>query len=100
MKNIKLFEDFLNEAKDLSYWKDYAEGHHQSPKWMSDEVKNISDIPKLVDRVILHDQAEAEIPFDISAKSEKELVKLATDYFKQFKTINGNVISAMLFQGA
>lgn len=88
-----------NEAKDLSYWKDYAEGHHSSPKWYSDEVKSASEIAKLVDKVIKNDQAEAEIPFEIDAKDEKALVKLATDYFNQFKTINGNVISAMIFQG-
>jgi hypothetical protein len=89
-----------NEAKDLSYWKDYAEGHHSSPKWYSDEVKSASEIAKLVDKVIKNDQAEAEIPFEIDAKDEKALVKMATDYFNQFKTINGNVISAMIFQGA
>lgn len=89
-----------NEAKDMAYWKEYAEGHHSSPKWYNDEVKNASEIAKLVDKVIKNDQAEAEIPFDVDAKDEKALVKMATDYFKQFKTINGNVISAMLFQGA
>ena len=89
-----------NEAKDLSYWKDYAEGHHQSPKWYSDEVKSASEITKLVDKVIKFEQSEAEIPFEIDAKDEKALVKLATDYFNQFKTINGNVISAMIFQEA
>ena len=89
-----------NEAKDMSYWKDYAEGHHQSPKWYSDEVKNASEIAKLVDKVIKNDQAEADIPFDIDAKDEKTLVKMATDYLKQFKTINGKVISAMISQGA
>ena len=98
MKHIHSFEGFLNEGKDMSYWKDYAEGHHQSPKWYSDEVKNASEIAKLVDKVIKNDQAEADIPFDIDAKDEKTLVKMATDYLKQFKTINGNVISAMIFQ--
>jgi hypothetical protein len=89
-----------NEAKDMSYWKQYAEGHHSSPKWYNEEVKNASEIADLVDEVIKNDQAEAEIPFEIDAKDEKALVKMATDYFNQFKTINGNVISAMIFQGA
>jgi hypothetical protein len=35
---------------------------------------------------------------DIDPDDEKKLNKLAMDYFKQFKSINGNIVSAMLFQ--
>lgn len=104
MKHIHTFESFLNEslneAKDMSYWKQYAKGHHSTPKWYNNEVKSASEIAELVDEVIKNDQAEADIPFEIDAKDEKTLVKMATDYFNQFKTINGNIISAMIFQGA
>ena len=101
MKHIHTFESFLNEAYDpLAYWSDYAAGNGQEPKWYNDEVKRSSDIAKLVDKVIKNDQAEADIPFEVDARDEKALVKLATQYFDQFKTINGNIISAMLMQGA
>lgn len=101
MKHIHTFESFLNESYDpLSYWTQYADGNGQEPKWYNDEVKRAADIPKLVNKVIMYDSAESDVPFDVDPKDEKSLVNLATMYFNKFKTINGNIISAMLFQGA
>ena len=83
----------------MSYWKDYAEGHHQSPKWMSDEVKSASEITRLVDKCIKHWNQEAEEKDnEIPKSSEKHIGDLAMQYFKQFKTINGHIIDAMIMQ--
>ena len=60
MKYFKLFESFLNEANDLSYWKDYAEGHQQSPKWMNDEAKTVSAVVALIDKCIKNWNQEVE----------------------------------------
>ena len=88
-----------NEANDLSYWKDYAEGSNESPKWYSKEAKTSSEVSKLVKDVIDHELEEMDDKdADIDPEDEKKLNKLAMDYFKQFKSINGNVVSAMLFQ--
>jgi hypothetical protein len=88
-----------NEANDLSYWKDYAEGHEQSPKWYSKEVKTTSNVVKLVQDVIDYEiENSDDKDADISPEDEKALLDLAMAYLKQFKTINGNIVSAMLFQ--
>jgi len=89
----------IDEANDLSYWKDYAEGSDQSPKWYSKEAKTTSEVFKLIKDVINHELEEMDDKdADIDPEDEKKLNKLAMDYFKQFKSINGNVVSAMLFQ--
>jgi hypothetical protein len=88
-----------NEANDLSYWKDYAEGSNQSPKWYSNEITSSLGVAKLVKSVIDRELEEMDDKdADIDPEDEKKLNKLAMDYFKQFKSINGNIVSAMLFQ--
>jgi hypothetical protein len=90
-----------NEAKDLSYWKDYAEGSNQSPKWYSKEAKTASDVVKLVKDVINYEiENSDDKDADVDPEDEKALLDLATAYLKQFKSINGHVVSAMLFQEA
>jgi hypothetical protein len=56
-------------------------------------------VAKLVKSVIDHELEEMDDKdADIDPDDEKKLNKLAMDYFKQFKSINGNIVSAMLFQ--
>jgi hypothetical protein len=101
MKHIKLFEEFLNEANDLSYWKDYADGSSQSPKWYSNDAKNPSAVNKLVDAVVNHELDELDDKdADIDPSDMKALTNLAMKYFKRFGSINGHIVSAMLFQEA
>ncbi len=100
MKHIKTFESFLNEASGLSYWGDYAKDTSgQAPAWMSQEAKSISEVTKLIDQSIKYWNDEAESAEDRVPKgSEKRIGDLAMQYFKQFKSINGNIISAMIAQ--
>jgi hypothetical protein len=99
MKHINTFESFLNEANDLSYWKDYAEGHQQSPKWMNDEAKTVSAVVALIDKCIKNwNQEVEEKGNEIPKSSEKHIGDLAMNYFKQFKSINGHIIDAMIAQ--
>jgi len=91
----------IDEANDLSYWKDYAEGSNQSPKWYSKEAKTASDVVKLVKDVINYEiENSDDKDADVDPEDEKALLDLATAYLKQFKSINGHVVSAMLFQEA
>ena len=100
MKHIKTFESFLNEASGLAYWGDYDnDTTGQAPAWMSKEAKTVSEVVKLIDQSIKYwneeaDSADSKIP----KGSEKLIGELAMQYFKQFKTINGNIISAMIAQ--
>jgi hypothetical protein len=88
-----------NEGNDLSYWKDYAKGDEQSPKWYSKEAKTTSDVVKLVQDVIDYEIENSDgKDADISPEDEKALLGLAMAYLKQLKTINGNIVSAMFFQ--
>jgi hypothetical protein len=90
-----------NEANDLSYWKDYAEGSNQSPNWYSKEAKTASDVVKLVKDVVNYEiENSDDKDADVDPEDEKKILDLATAYLKQFKSINGHVVSAMLFQEA
>jgi hypothetical protein len=91
----------IDEANDLSYWKDYADGSSQSPKWYSNDAKNPSAVNKLVDAVVNHELDELDDKdADIDPSDMKALTDLAMKYFKKFGSINGHVVSAMLFQEA
>jgi hypothetical protein len=101
MKHIKTFENFLNEANDLSYWKSYDKDNTgQSPDWMSKEAKTTSEVVALIDKCIKHwnDHASKEGTDRVSKPSEKHISDLAMQYFKQFKSINGHIIDAMIMQ--
>jgi hypothetical protein len=99
MKHIKTFESFLNEASGLSYWGDYAKDTSgQAPAWMSKEAKSTSEVVKLVDQSIEYWNNEADADNKVPKGSEKRISDLAMQYFKQFKSINGNIISAMIAQ--
>ena len=101
MKHIQTFESFLNEGNDLSYWKDYADGSSQSPKWYSNDAKNPSAVNKLVNDVVNHELDELnDKDADIDPSDMKTLTDLAMKYFKKFGSINGHIVSAMLFQEA
>ena len=101
MKHVKTFESFLNEANDLSYWKDYADGSNQSPKWYSNDAKNPSAVNKLVDAVVNYELDQMDDKdADIDPSDMKALTDLAMKYFKKFGSINGHIVSAMLFQEA
>ena len=98
MKHIKTFENFLNEANGLAYWSDYAEDtSNQAEAWMSEPCKDMSSVLKCVDKSIDAWNKEAE-DGPISKSAEQHIGDLAIQYWKQFKTINGNIISAMIMQ--
>jgi len=98
MKHVKLFEQFVSES-DLSYWKDYETGHPQSPSWYDEAAKSKTEAIKLVDAVVNHELEEMDDKdADIDPKDMKTLTDLAVKYCKTFGSINGHIVSAMLFQ--
>jgi len=101
MKHLKTFENFLNEANGLAYWSDYAEDTSgQAEAWMSEPCTDMSHVIKCVDDSIAawNKAAEADGGDRVSKPSEKHIGDLAIRYWKQFKTINGNIITAMIAQ--
>ncbi len=101
MKNIRTFEEFLNESTSLSYWTQYKDGGDgSSPTWMDREVKTMSDVISLIDRCIDEWNSEAESADQISKSSEKHIGDLAIRYFSRFNSINGHIIDAMIMQEA
>jgi hypothetical protein len=95
-----LKESKTNEGNDLSYWAQYAED--KSPQanmnpWMSDECKTMPEVLKCIDKSIAAWNKESE-DGPISKADEKWVGNLAVEYWKKFKTINGNIISAMIMQ--
>jgi len=100
-KTVFELQESANEGNDLSYWKDYADGSSQSPKWYSNDAKNPSAVNKLVDAVVNHELDELDDKdADIDPSDMKALTDLAMKYFKKFGSINGHIVSAMLFQEA
>lgn len=102
MKHIKTFESFLNEGNGLDYWTQYAEDTKNSvgqpaPAWMSKPCKTMSEVIKCVDSAIKDWNGTSE-DGPISKSAEQHIGDLAIQYFKQFKTINGNIITAMIMQ--
>jgi len=98
MKHIHTFESFINEAEGLAYWSDYEKDTSgQADKWMSEPCKTTSDVVKCIDKSIAAWNKESE-EGPISKEVEKHVGELAMQYFKQFKMINGNIISAMIAQ--
>ena len=89
----------IDEANDLSYWKDYEEGHSQSPAWMSKVIKNEKDIKRLVGDCISdwNDQQET-VQDKISQKDGDKVYDLALAYFRQLRSINGHIVGAMIAQ--
>jgi hypothetical protein len=101
MKHIQTFENFLNEGNALSYWTQYAKdtSSGQAEEWQNKEAKTTSEVTALVDKCIKHwnknnQWGESDVP----KSSEKHISDLAMQYFKQFKSINGNIIDAMIAQ--
>ena len=98
MKHIQTFETFVNEGiKGLEYWKDYAEEHPTAEKWMNEPCTDMSKVLKCIGKSIATWNKESE-EGPISKSAEQHIVDLAIQYYKQFKTINGNIITAMIMQ--
>lgn len=101
MKHIKTYENFLNEAQGLDYWKDYEvdTSIQGGPAWMSDKCTDMSTVIKCIDKSITAWNAEADTPNDkVSKSAEKHIGDLAIQFYKKFGYINGNIVSAMIMQ--
>jgi gas vesicle protein len=100
MKHIHTFKSFLNEGNNLSYWTDYAKDTSgQAEEWKNQEAKTVSEVVALIDNSIKHWNDNADSSSDkVSKSSEKRIGDLVMQYFKQFKSINGNIIDAMIAQ--
>ena len=105
MKHIKLFDAFINESElsesKLSYWKDYENSNPESPDWYNDAARTKIEVIKLLDAVVDYELGEMDDEdASIELSDMGKLTKLVLAYLKEFGSINGNVISAMLYQGA
>ena len=101
MKHIQNFENFLNEANGLAYWSDYAEDtSNQAEAWMSEPCTDMSHVLKCIDKSIdaWNAKAEEDGGDRVTKASERHIGDLAIRYWKQFKTINGNIVTAMIMQ--
>ena len=99
MKYVKTFKNFVTEANDLSYWSQYDKSdHNQIEDWMFDEAKTVSEVIALVDKCIINWNKESDKNNKLSKSDESAVGDLAMHYFKQFRSINGNIITAMIAQ--
>lgn len=99
----KVLENEVSEAATqgggLSYWTDYEKGHMSTPAWMSKEESSMPAVLKLIDKCIDNWNKEAE-DGPITKASEQHIGDLAIRYWKEFRRINGNIITAMIMQEA
>jgi len=92
----------LSEGNKLDYWTQYSDNTENSigqpaPAWMSKPCKTMSEVIKCVDSAIKDWNGTSE-DGPISKSAEQHIGDLAIQYYKQFKTINGNIITAMIMQ--
>lgn len=103
MKHIKTFESFLNEGKDISYWKQYDKGTASGEEsWAKQIAKSDIEVDNLYDIVQNWWETESEeagkgMPFGQTRQSA-ETRELAHEYFKKYRSISGRVIDAMISQ--
>jgi hypothetical protein len=93
---IELSEGF----QDLAYWKDYevdTSPQAGMTKWMSDKCIDMPSVLKCIDKSIDAWNEEAE-DGPISKSAEKHIGDLAIQFWKKFRYINGNIITAMIMQ--
>lgn len=94
MKNIKGFEDFINESVNVKYWADY---HEKSTK-----ITSTSKVARAVEDEVEEWNLNNEDGKDneVTNKDEKKVMNLAHDFFKAAGWISADVIQAMIAQEA
>lgn len=98
MKHIKTYENFLNEAQGLDYWKDYeVDTSGQADAKMSKKCTSQSEVLKCIDFTIMDWNDESDSG-PISKSAEEQIGKLAFEFYKKFGYINGNIVGAMISQ--
>ena len=104
---IKSFREFinesLNEAGDIAYWKQYERGTSVGAEDFNKKIaKNEKELDALYDEVVMWWDTESEDPNTRSpfgqSKQCEEIRDVAKQYLKKYKSINGNVIDAMVSQ--
>lgn len=101
MKNIKTFEEFLNEGVneklDTKYWAGYNDD--TSPMANDDWAVKSKDFQDTFEDAIDEWNAEAEGPGNrIKGAQIKAIEKMAKEFFKIEKYISINIIQAMIAQ--
>lgn len=98
MKHFRDFASFLSESAKLAYWTDYAEDTSgQAAAWMSEPCTVMSKAYQCINKAF-DEWNENSDAAKIDKEKEDEIGVLALDYFKQFKMLNGNIVTAMIAQ--
>lgn len=95
MKNLKTFEEFLNEGlipKDVSYYYEINKKYpNEGP--FTEESDNLN---KELEKVFKWWPKNGFTDAYLDSALKKEVTKLATKYIERYKKINGNVILQMI----
>lgn len=95
MKNLKTFEQFLNESlvpKEVSY---YYEMNKKFPN-EGPFTEESDDLKSELESVFKWWPKNAFTDAYLDSSLKKEVTKLATEYIKKYQKINGNVILQMI----
>ena len=96
MKNLKTFDEFVNESliskKDISYYYDVNKEHPNEGPF----TEETSDVKNELAKVFKWWPKNATTDAYLDSSLKKEVTELATDYIKKYKTITGNVIIQMI----
>lgn len=101
MKNIKTFEEFLNEGVneklDTKYWAGYnKDTSGQSSEHFAEKSKDFEDT--FEDAVVYWNQEAEGSENRIKGAQIKAIEKMAMEFFKIEKYISINIIHAMIAQ--
>jgi hypothetical protein len=97
-----MFES-VNEAGDIAYWKQYEKGHeHHEEKWATEVAKTPKELEDLFAKIVNYWDTEGENEYPMAPLGQRreyvDILDLAKDYLKRFRSINGRVIDAMIMQ--
>ena len=95
MKNLKTFEQFLNESlvpKEISYYYEMNQKYPNEGPF----IEETDDLKKELENVFKWWPKNAFTDAYLDSSLKKEVTKLATEYIKKYNKINGNVILQMI----
>jgi hypothetical protein len=101
MKNLKTFEDFVNESinekMDTKYWADYND--QNSPQSTPEFAKKSKDFEDTFEDAVVEWNREADGAENrIKGAQIQKIKKMAEEFFKIEKWISVNIIHAMIMQ--
>lgn len=98
MKYIKLYEEYHYETRDMSYWTGQRSDEYLLYRfsWLATVITKESELSAFVTKCIERWNSEGEKHEQVTKKAANTVQKIALKYFKQFSTIDGVIINAMI----